>query len=70
MFFFLSPSKSSLNARGRLLLFSPSFVVLVNFTCVVLYVCVIKEGREEKTRRRRRLTTTTRHVAIGRDLVF
>ena len=30
--------------------FFPSFVVLVNFTCVVLYACVIKEGREEKTR--------------------
>ena len=36
--FFLSPS-SSLNARGRVFFFfSLSFVVLVNFTCVVLYV--------------------------------
>ena len=50
VFFCLSPSKSSLHARGRRLLFSPSFVVLVNCTCVVLYARVIKEGREEKTR--------------------
>ena len=50
MFFFVSIVVFNHRAGSRLLLFSPSFVVLVNFTCVVLYACVIKEGREEKTR--------------------
>ena len=69
MFFFSVSIKVVFKRAGSSSSFFPSFVVLVNFTCVVLYVCVIKEGREEKTRRRRQ-TTTTRHVAIGRGLGF
>ena len=49
-FFCLHQSRVFKRAGSKSSSFFPSFVVLVNFTCVVLYACVIKEGREEKTR--------------------
>ena len=49
-FFFCLHQSRVFKRAGSSSSFFPSFVVLVNFTCVVLYACVIKEGREEKTR--------------------